>query len=470
MTQNPYHMRTRYFLILTFLTLLLAGCCQKNDNLLRVDVPKRPAGQTDMLAFAAPPIDTVRVGFVGLGMRGSGAINRYLHLPTARIAALCDVVPANVEKAQAKLAAAGMPAAAAYSGDTEVYKQLCERDDIDLVYICTDWIHHTPVALYAMEHGKHVAIEVPSATSMEEIWALINTSERTRKHCMQLENCCYDFFELNTLNMAQHGLFGTIYHGEGAYIHCLTPFWDEYWNNWRLEFNRTHKGDVYPTHGFGPVCQVFDIHRGDQLKTLVAMETDAFTGPGLVKARNMDVEDPDEFANGDHTTTLIRTAKGRTIQVQHGVMTPRPYNRMYQIVGTTGFAGKYPRPGYSFVPEKIKDVVDVPARYDGDSYLNDEQYAQLVEAYTHPLIKEIGEVAKQVGGHGGMDFMMDYRLIYCLNHGLPLDMDVYDLAEWCCIGPLSALSIEHGSAPVEVPDFTRGGQDKIKGFHYAYAE
>ncbi len=463
-------MRTRYFLILTFVTLLLAGCCQKNDNLLRVDVPKRPAGQTDMLAFAAPPIDTVRVGFVGLGMRGSGAINRYLHLPTARIAALCDVVPENVERAQAKLAAAGMPAAAAYSGDTEVFKQLCERDDIDLVYICTDWVHHVPVALYAMEHGKHVAIEVPSATSMEEIWALINTSERTRKHCMQLENCCYDFFELNTLNMAQHGLFGTIYHGEGAYIHCLTPFWDEYWNNWRLEFNRTHKGDVYPTHGFGPVCQVFDIHRGDQLKTLVAMDTDAFTGPGLVKDRNMDVENPDEFANGDHTTTLIRTAKGRTIQVQHGVMTPRPYNRMYQIVGTTGFAGKYPRPGYSFVPEKIKDVVDVPERYDGDSYLTQEQYDQLVEAYTHPLIKEIGEVAKQVGGHGGMDFMMDYRLIYCLNHGLPLDMDVYDLAEWCCIGPLSALSIEHGSAPVEVPDFTRGGQDKIKGFHYAYAE
>ena len=463
-------MRTRYFLILTFVTLLLAGCCQKNDNLLRVDVPKRPAGQTDMLAFAAPPIDTVRVGFVGLGMRGSGAINRYLHLPTARIAALCDVVPANVERAQAKLAAAGLPAAAAYSGDTEVFKQLCERDDIDLVYICTDWVHHVPVALYAMEHGKHVAIEVPSATSMEEIWALINTSERTRKHCMQLENCCYDFFELNTLNMAQHGLFGTIYHGEGAYIHCLTPFWDEYWNNWRLEFNRTHKGDVYPTHGFGPVCQVFDIHRGDQLKTLVAMDTDAFTGPGLVKDRNMDVENPDEFANGDHTTTLIRTAKGRTIQVQHGVMTPRPYNRMYQIVGTTGFAGKYPRPGYSFVPEKIKDVVDVPERYDGDSYLTQEQYDQLVEAYTHPLIKEIGEVAKQVGGHGGMDFMMDYRLIYCLNHGLPLDMDVYDLAEWCCIGPLSALSIEHGSAPVEVPDFTRGGQDKIKGFHYAYAE
>ena len=463
-------MRKTLFLILSLSLLLFAGCKQAGPSLIRVDVPNRPAGQTDMLAFAAPPIDTVRVGFVGLGMRGGSAIDRYLHLPTAKIVALCDVVPENVEKAQAKLAAAGQPAAAAYSGDTEVFKQLCERDDIDLVYICTDWVHHVPVALYAMEHGKHAAIEVPAATSLEEIWALINTSERTRKHCMQLENCCYDFFELATLNMAQHGLFGEIYHGEGAYIHYLTPYWDAYWDNWRLEFNRTHKCDVYPTHGFGPVCQVFDIHRGDQLKTLVSMETEALTGPELVKKLHPEIGNPDDFANADHTMTMIRTAKGRTIQIQHGVMTPRPYNRMYQIVGTTGFANKYPKPGYSFVPEKIRDVVDLPAGYDGDPYLGPDQYQQLVEAYTHPLVKEIGEVARQVGGHGGMDFMMDYRLIYCLNHGLPLDMDVYDLAEWCCVGPLSALSIEHGSAPVEVPDFTRGGQDKTKGYHHAYAQ
>ena len=450
--------------------LVLTGFGKKNFAPIRTDVPKRSAGQTDMLAYAAPPIDTVRVGFVGLGMRGSSAIKRYLHIETARIVALCDVREECVEMAQTRIAEAGKPAAAEYYGDTEVYKQLCERDDIDLVYICTDWVHHVPVALYAMEHGKHVAIEVPAATSLEEIWALINTSERTRKHCMQLENCCYDFFELATLNMAQHGLFGEIYHGEGAYIHCLTPYWAEYWEKWRLEFNRTHKGDVYPTHGFGPVCQVFDIHRGDQLKTLVSMETEALTGPELVRKLNPEVENPDEFANADHTMTMIRTARGRTIQIQHGVMTPRPYNRMYQIVGTKGFANKYPTPGYSFVPDQISDVVNLPEGYDGDPYLGPEQYEQLVEAYTHPLVKEIGEVAKQVGGHGGMDFMMDYRLIYCLNHGLPLDMDVYDLAEWCCVGPLSAISIEHGSAPVEVPDFTRGGQDKIQGYHHAYAE
>lgn len=451
--------------------LLALGACGQRETLpLQTVVPERPAGQKDMLSFAAPALDTVRVGFVGLGMRGSGAIERYIHIDGARIVALCDVRQECVERSQKRLSEAGLPAAAEYYGDTESYKQLCERDDIDLVYICTDWMHHVPVALYAMEHGKHVAIEVPAATSMEDIWALINTSERTRQHCMMLENCCYDFFELNTLYMAQAGLFGEIYHGEGAYLHCLSPYWDEYWEHWRSEFNRTHRGDVYPTHGFGPICQVFNIHRGDQLKTLVSMDTDAFTGPEMLRKVQPETADPESFQNGDHTTTLVRTALGKTIEIQHGVMTPRPYSRLYQVQGTKGYACKYPVSGYSFTPDKIEGVVDLEEGYDGESFLSKDQTAQLLETYTHPLIKEIGEVAKAVGGHGGMDFIMDYRLIYCLRHGLPLDMDVYDLAEWCCIGPLSALSIEHGSAPVEIPDFTRGGQDKVKGYHHAYAQ
>ena len=456
--------------VVALLAFVSCGGNKKVELPLKTEVPARPAGQQDMLAFAAPAIDTVRIGFVGLGMRGSSAIDRYIHMEGTKIVALCDVRKECVDRAQAKLAAAGFPAAAEYYGDTEVFQQLCERDDIDLVYICTDWVHHVPVALYAMEHGKHAAVEVPAATSLEEIWALINTSERTRKHCMQLENCCYDFYELNTLYMAQQGLFGEILHGEGAYLHCLDPYWDEYWNHWRSEFNRTHRGDVYPTHGFGPVCQVFDIHRGDQLKTLVAMDTDAFTGPGVLREVQPEISDPDNFENGDHTMTLIRTAKGKTIQIQHGVMTPRPYSRLYQILGTNGYATKYPRSGYSFTPDKIADAVDLPDSYVGESFLSEGQVNQLLETYTHPLINEIGEVAKRVGGHGGMDYIMDYRLIYCLRHGLPLDMDVYDLAEWCCVGPLSALSIENGSAPVEVPDFTRGGQDKIHGFRHAYAE
>ena len=211
---------------------LIAGCTSSAEQKsqvfepIRTEVPARPAGQQDVLQLTAPKLETVRVGFVGLGMRGPGAVERFTHIPGTQIVALCDVLPENVEKSQEILRKAGLPEAAGYSGDTEVFKQLCERDDIDLVYIATDWIHHVPVALYAMEHGKHAAIEVPSATSLEDIWKLIDTSERTRKHCIQLENCCYDFFELTALNMAQQGVFGEVLHVEGAYLHNLDPSWE----------------------------------------------------------------------------------------------------------------------------------------------------------------------------------------------------------------------------------------------------
>lgn len=446
---------------------LLCSCNISPNRTIHTPVPARPAGQTDMLGFAADPIENVRVGFVGLGMRGPDAVMRFTYFDGVQIVALCDVLPENVELCQKMLSDKGLPEAAAYSGDTEVYKLLCERDDIDLVYICTDWIHHAPIALYAMEHGKHVAIEVPAALNLEEIWALIDTSERTRKHCIQLENCCYDFFEMTTLNMAQQGLFGEVLHVEGSYHHSLEPFWPEYWNNWRLEYNRTHKGDVYPTHGLGPVCQLLNIHRGDSMKTLVAMETNSFSGKDVWKKTIG--EDIEEFANGDHTMTMISTANGKTIQIQHDVMNPRPYNRMYQLVGTKGYAAKYPIQGFCFEPEVLPANIS-HEDLSSHKFVPKEVRTALMDEYKPRIVKEVGEIAKAVGGHGGMDFIMDYRLVYCLHHGLPLDMDVYDLAEWCCLSELGAISIANGSAPVEVPDFTRGGQDKIKGFSYAYAE
>lgn len=457
----------RLIVFLSLASALLAGsCAKKTDGIIRTDVPARPAGQTDMLGFAAEPIDTVRVGFVGLGNRGPGAVARYTHLEGVKIVALCDILPENVDKCQKILADAGLPAAVGYSGDAEAYKQMCAREDIDLVYICTDWLHHTPVALCAMENGKHAAIEVPAATSLDEIWALINTSERTRKHCMMLENCCYDFYEMTALNMAQQGMFGEIVHVEGAYIHSISPAWSKYWNNWRLEFNCKHKGDIYPTHGLGPVCQVLNIHRGDQMKTLVAMETVSTIGnPCYEVATGNPAE---TFENGDHTMTMISTRLGKTIQIQHDVMTPRPYDRMYQIVGTKGYAEKYPKPSFSFEPEQLPEGIS-RENVDAHAFVPDDVFDALMEQYKPEIVKEIGEYAKKVGGHGGMDFIMDYRLVYCLHNGLPLDMDVYDLAEWCCLGELGSISIRNGSAPVEVPDFTRGGQDKIKGFSYAFA-
>lgn len=457
----------RLFVLLSVAAAILVSCSKTTDGIIRTEVPARPAGQTDMLGFAADPIDTVRVGFVGLGMRGPGAVQRFTHLQGVKIVALCDVLPENVEKCQKTLREAGLPEAAAYSGDTDVYKELCAREDLDLVYVCTDWSHHVPVALCAMENGKHAAIEVPAATSLQEIWDLINTSERTRKHCIMLENCCYDFYEMTALNMAQQGLFGEIIHVEGSYHHCLEPFWPEYWNNWRLDFNRTHKGDLYPTHGLGPVCQVLNIHRGDQMKTLVAMETSSRLGiPTYKKITGKDI---DSFESGDHIMTMISTKLGKTIQIQHDVMTPRPYDRMYQLVGTKGYAQKYPVPGFSFEPEQLPETID-HENLSGHSFVPADVRNALMEQYKPGIVKEIGEYAKEVGGHGGMDFIMDYRLVYCLRNGLPLDIDVYDLAEWCCLAELGSISIAHGSAPVEVPDFTRGGQDKIKGFSYAFAK
>lgn len=436
---------------------------------IKTVVPVRPKGQQDMLQFAAPALDTVRVGFIGLGMRGPGAVERFTHIPGTKIVALCDIEQDRTEKAANIVTKAGRPAPALYYGSEDAWKDLVNRDDLDLIYLAPDWKHHVPMALYAMEKGKHVAVEVPAAHTLEDIWALINTSERTRKHCIMLENCCYDFFEANTLTMAQAGLFGEILHVEGSYIHNLADFWPYYHNNWRMEFNQNVRGDIYATHGVGPVCQLLDIHRGDRLVSVVAMDTDPFAGP--VEYERATGKSAEGYKSGDHTMSMLRTAKGKTIHIQHDVVNPRPYSRMYQLVGTKGFASKYPVEQYAFEPEEMEaGVIPDHTVLDRHSCISDEQRAALEEKYTHPLVREMGRMAKEVGGHGGMDFIMDYRLVYCLRNGLPLDMDVYDLAEWCALSPLSEISIENGSEPVEYPDFTRGAWNKLKAFRHAYTK
>ena len=458
--------------------ICLAGCtlpqkevAQNNSFApIEVAVPERSAGQQDVIQLTTPKLDTVRVGFIGLGMRGPGAVERWTHIPGTKIVALCDLLPENAEKAQKIVTNAGMEAPVLYSGSEDAWKQLCERDDIDLVYIATDWKHHAEMGIYAMEHGKHVAIEVPSAMTLDEIWALINTSEKTRKHCMQLENCVYDFFELTTLNMAQQGLFGEVLHVEGSYIHNLEEFWPYYWNNWRLDYNNENRGDVYATHGLGPACQLLNIHRGDRMKTLVAMDTKAATGPDLGKRYGL-ANDSIEFQNGDHTMTFIRTENGKTILIQHDVVNPRPYSRMYQLTGTDGFANKYPIEEYCLRPDQV-DAKEVPNHENLNMHaaVPENVKEALMQKYKHPIHQELEETAKKVGGHGGMDYIMDYRLVYCLRNGLPLDMDVYDLAEWCCMADLTRLSIENGNAPVAVPDFTRGSWNKVKGYHHAFTK
>ena len=458
----------RKFTLFLSCAVLLSACCSSGDGyrikdgVIVFDEPAPAKGQEDMLLFAADPIDTVRTGFIGLGMRGPDAVRRFTYIDGAKVVALCDLEADRVAKSQEILAGRGKPAAAEYSGE-DGWKQLCERDDIDLVYICTNWQTHVEMAVYAMECGKHVAVEVPAAMSVAECWRLVDTSERTRKHCMMLENCVYDFFELTCLNMAQQGLFGEVLHAEGAYIHNLEPFWDYYHNNWRLDFNQKHSGDVYATHGFGPDCQVLNIHRGDKLEYLVSMDTKSVVGLEVAKEK-MGV---DTFANGDQTSTLVKTRNGKTVLIQHNVYTPRPYDRMYQLVGTKGFADKYPNSAFAFEPDQIADAAAEYDNLSSHSYVPREVRDSLMAKYKHPIAKEIEEKAREVGGHGGMDFIMDYRLVWCLRNGKPLDMDVYDAAEWSCLGELTAASIANGSKPVKIPDFTRGRWNKVNGLKLA---
>ena len=435
-----------------------------------VDTPERPAGQKNVLNLQTPALPVVRVAFVGLGMRGPGAVSRWTHINGVRIVALCDYEKDRAEKCQNILKKAGLPEAAIYSGP-DGYKELCKREDINLVYIATDWKNHVPVAKCALENGKHAAIEVPSATNLQECWDLINLAEQKQLHCMLLENCCYDFFEMNTLNMAQNGVFGEVIRCQGAYLHTLSEYWADYWHNWRLDFNKEVRGDVYATHGLGPVAQVMNIHRGDRMKTLVAMDTRPFTGPGCVKKYTGKDCPEEEFRNGDHTTTLIRTEQGKVIEIQHDVMNPQPYNRLYQLIGTKGYANKYPQEGYAVSTEQLKSVGVTPkaGNMTGHEYMSAEDRALLDAKFQAPILKKYGEVAKKVGGHGGMDFTMDCRLVYCLQNGLPLDIDVYDLAEWCCLAELGALSMDNNCASVQVPDFTRGFWNVQNGYKHAYA-
>jgi len=438
---------------------LLTGCTPKEpeSNLPGIleAVKKSHSQKFNMSGYAAPALPVVRVGVIGLGDRGSGAVQRLSYIEGVEIKALGDLRPAATAGSQRYLARIGRPAAQEFTGDENIWKKLAELPDLDLIYICTPWVWHTQMAVYAMEQGKHVVCEVPIARTIDEAWQLVETSEKTKKHCMMLENCCYDFFELLTLNMARQGLFGDIIHGEGAYIHNLLgmnfkkPVDDRqtdgaYTGMWRLRENATRNGNLYPTHGLGPVCQILNINRGDRMDYLSSMSTADFT----MAAREKELQSADPFYEqwkdskfrGNINTTFIRTALGKTIMVQHDVSSTQPYSRIHLIKGTKGMAVKYPR-----------EMIAI-----GESWMKDDEMKLLWEEHTPQIIKRVGEMARQVGGHGGMDFIMDWRMIDCLRNGLPLDQDVYDGAAWSSVSPLSEWSVANRSQSIDVPDYTSG--------------
>ncbi|MBO7308700.1 MAG: Gfo/Idh/MocA family oxidoreductase, partial [Kiritimatiellae bacterium] len=396
-------------------------------------------------------------------MRGPGAVHRIANIPGVEIVALCDLYRNRVAAQQKFLKDNGKKPAREYyvyettkgpsKDETAAYRALCESD-LDLVYIATPWALHTPVALYAMEHGKHAAIEVPAAMTLDECWALVETSERTGRHCMQLENCCYGDVEMFSLNIARKGLLGEIMHGEGAYIHdlralnYLDPAKSGYQGYWRLKWNNEHFGNPYPTHGLVPLMQAMNINRGDRFDYLSCISTNQVGMSLYAKTKYPDCK----WRNGlnpkcgDMSTTVMHTVNGKTVMIQHDVTSPRPYSRINLLSGTKGCLNDYP----------FRIALEEKPGEGAHGWFDAKKTAEIREKYRHPLWKVAGELAKKMGGHGGMDFLMDLRLCYCLQNGLPLDMDVYDLATSCSVCELSEKSALNRGNSVDVPDFTRG--------------
>jgi predicted dehydrogenase len=407
-----------------------------------------------MQGFVSPKLDRVRVGIVGLGARGWVALPRLQKVPGLEITALCEVREPQLERAYRHCKSSGAADVKLFRGD-EGYKGLCDCPDVDVVYNCTPWHLHAPVSVYAMEAGKHVMIEVPAAMRLEECWQLVETAEATRRHCMQLENCCYGEYELLFLNLCRKGLLGELIHGEGAYIHDRRwqIFNDSQWQRWRSRWNQEHCGNQYSTHGLGPVCQYMNINRGDRLDYLVSTDSRQVGyeryAEGTLPAG--DSRRKTRFAMSDMNVTTIRTVLGRTIMLQHDVSSPRPYSRLNLIAGTNGVARSYPR-----LDIMLENRYPRSARECHHEF-NAEETERLRLEHMHPMWKVAGELAKKVGGHGGMDYLMDLRWVHCLRNGLPLDTDVYDLAAWCSVNELSERSARNRSSSENIPDFTDGG-------------
>lgn len=408
--------------------------------------PPRPAGTDSMMKVPFEPHQTVRVAIVGTGLRGSSVLRELLAVDGVRVTALADIVPEKAERGAQKVIAAGQPKPALYTSGEHDFENLVTRDDIDIVYTATPWPWHVPVCLAAMRNGKHAATEVPAASTIEDCWELVHTSEATRRHCMLMENCCYDFNETLVNTMVKAGAFGEILYAEAAYIHDLRAllFEDRDEGLWRRLPHTERHGNFYPTHGLGPVAWYLDIHAGDRFDYLVTMATPE---RGLTKWRADHVirDSPkwdETYVAGDLDTSLIKTVKGKTILLQHTVTMPTPYSRLNSVRGTKGVFKDYPARLF------------LEGQEGGERFrpIDDDIKAK----YTHPLWKRVGEIARAKGGHGGMDYVMAYRLIETMRMGTVPDFTVYDAAAWSAPWPLSEASLALSSAPVRFPDFTRG--------------
>jgi predicted dehydrogenase len=385
---------------------------------------------------------TIRFGLIGAGERGRYLMHELLACEGVQVKAVADVRPESVALACQQVIGAGQPTPAVYTG-ADAWQRLLE-DELDLVYIATPWDTHAPYAAAAMRAGKHVGVEVPAAVTLEECWELVEASERTRRHCVMLENCCYDYWETLVKRMVFAGLLGTITHAECAYIHDLRQMLMTDYSEglWRRQPHRSRNSNHYPTHGLGPVAQILQIGAGDAFDHLVSMSS---LPAALAEYRDQAVAagDPkrqEKYICGDMNTSLIRTKLGQTIVLQHSVVSARPYDRNFLIAGTRGTFRDYPP--RLFLDGVSKDEAWLPL----DAYRDE---------WEDPLWKQYGEQARQHGGHGGMDYIMNFRLVQILRQGLAPDSDVYDAADWSVPGPLSEMSVARRSAAVDFPNFRR---------------
>jgi predicted dehydrogenase len=413
--------------------------------------PPAPAARTTMRALPFERHATVRVGIVGTGLRGRSVLTELLGLEGVRIVALCDVVPEKVQMATKMITDKGQPAPAAYTKGNHAFEQLVARDDIDLVYTATPWEYHTPVMLAALAHGKHCGSECPIGTTLKDLWSLVDASEKARRHCMQLENCNYGYNEMLVNRMVHAGVFGDVLHAEAAYLHDLREILFENRDEglWRRAWHTRANANLYPTHGLGPVSWYLDVHAGDRFDYLVSV-----SGPerGLSLHREETVKDKsdpkwsEKYICGDLNSSIIKTAKGKTILLQHDVSNARPYTRHNRVMGTKGTFEDYP-------PRIYIEGPGVPERWG--------PIDEWKTKFEHPLWTKLAAQASS-GGHGGMDFVMAYRLIECMHEGLAPDYDVYDAAAWSAPFPLTEMSVAKGSMPMKFPDFTRGEWSKAR--------
>jgi predicted dehydrogenase len=413
----------------------------------------RPAGQKPVHDLTTQPLEKVRVGIIGLN-RGMAHVAACLKIEFCEIVAVCDLRDDRAKHAAGECEKAGAKPPAIYSGTEHIWEKMVQRDDIDAVYVATPWAWHVPMALGAMEHGKHAFVEVAAAVTVEDGWKLVDTSERTRRHCVLLENCCYGENEMFVLNMAREGVFGDLTHAECAYLHDLRGMLFSLGTegDWRRDYHWEYNGNLYPTHGLGPVAQYLGLGRGDQFKYLVSVSSPERS---LTKYRddlkpNGGRHASEKYLCGDMNTSIIKTELGRTIMIQHDVVSPRPYSRINALYGTGGTFFDY--------PERL--AIDDPKKYGlkaggPDAWMDGEDMKIMREKFTHPLWRKLRERAEGAG-HGGMDFVINWNNLHRLHQGQTPDSVVYDAAAWSSLIELTSKSVATGSLPVPVPDFSRG--------------